>query len=188
IKLSTKFATRFMNPKQQFQLDIYKLSNKKHDYEFDISDKFFECFTDSFLKKGKLQVKLTLDKSESMIIADFVIKGSVELTCDRSLEEFDEEIDLEENLIFKYGSEFAEVSEDVITIPKDTHQLDVSQYVYEFIGLAVPMKKLHPKFREEEQQHEDDFLVYTTGSEADTGEEEPDTEASRIWEKLKNLR
>lgn len=177
-----------MNPKNQFKLDVYKLSNKRHDYEFDINDKFFESFTDSFLQKGKLEAKLTLDKSESMIIADFVIKGSVELVCDRSLEEYDQEIDIEEQLIFKYGNEYAELSEDVITIPKDIQQLDVSQYIYEFIGLAVPMKKLHPRFREEEQEDEDDILIYTTQSEEGTDETEEDTEASKIWEKLKNLR
>lgn len=177
-----------MNTRHQFNLDVYKLSNKKHDYEFDINDKFFESFTDSLLKKGKLEAKLTLDKSESMIIVDFSINGSVELVCDRSLEEFDQVIEIEKQLIFKYGAEFAELSEDIITIPKDIHQLDVSQYIYEFIGLAVPMKKLHPRFREEEEQHEDDFLVYTTISEETAEEEETDTEASKIWDKLKNFR
>ena len=180
-----------MNVRRQFDLDIYKLSNKKHYYEFDINDLFFESFEDSIIKKGKLHVNLTLDKSETMIIGDFRIAGAVELICDRSLDEFDFEINTEEQLIFKYGNEFAEISEEIILIPRETHKLDVSQYIYEFIGLSVPMKKLHPRFQEEAEEDEESetLLIYSTGT-GEPEEEEtdtPDSDENDIWNKLRNL-
>lgn len=184
-----------MDLKRQFELDIYKLGNKKHRYEFEIDDQFFDMFEDSFLSKGKLHVSLELDKSETMIIADFVIKGNVELVCDRSLDEFNHEVFAERQLIFKFGEEFEEISDEIVIIPQNTQKLDVSQYIYEFIGLSIPMKKLHPRFCDEIFDETDDdktesVLVFSTDSQEKS---EPETEeeekiADDVWEKLKKIK
>jgi uncharacterized metal-binding protein YceD (DUF177 family) len=187
-----------MKVRRQFDIDIIKLSNSIHNYEFDINSSFFEQFEDSFIEKGNLKVQLTLDKSETMIQAKFQIEGMVELICDRSLEPFDFEISVNEYLVFKYGEEFSELTEEIVTIPKNLPTLNVAQYIYEFIGLAVPMKKLHPRFSEEDEEEEDEDeliegkLIYTTLSESDEEEEkEEDPETDKIdprWEILNNIK
>lgn len=183
-----------MEFKRQFNLDIYKLSFKKHIYEFDIDDQFFTLFEESFINKGKLRATIEMEKSETMIMADFKIDGYIELTCDRSLDEFSHRVDIEENIIFKYGEEYQEISEEIVIIPKDTQKLDISQYIYEFIGLSIPMKKLHPRFCEEamNEDEEDDTetqLIFTTGPiEAEEEEEKFEKPQADIWEKLKSLK
>ncbi|MFN6944911.1 MAG: YceD family protein, partial [Cytophagaceae bacterium] len=115
----------------------------------------------------------------------------IELTCDRSMEQFDFNVDTNNSLIFKFGEEFAELTEEIITIPRDYPTLNMAQYIYEFIGLAIPMKKLHPKFvNEDELQDADTVLIYSSGEpeEAEdetTGEEDNDDPR---WNILKNLR
>src|SRR5436190_8564765 len=154
---------------RSFGIEILKLETGKNYYEFDIESSFFGDFKDSFLEKGKLKASLMLDNSETLIQVNFVIDGYVELTCDRSLENFDYPISVNENLIFKFGDEFSELTEEIITIPRDLQTLNVAQYIYEFIGLAIPMKKLHPRFTEEEDENPDSegILIYTTKSEND---------------------
>jgi uncharacterized protein len=181
-----------MEFKRQFELDIYKLSLKKHIYEFNIDDQFFTLFEESFINKGQLQVKVELDRSETMIMANFVISGYIELMCDRSLDEFNHIVDIKENIIFKYGEEYQEISEVIVIIPKETQKLDISQYIYEFIGLSIPMKKLHPRFCEDTIQEDDDTetkLIFTTGSvEEEETEEKFEKPSADIWEKLKSLK
>ena len=71
------------------------------------------------------------------------------MTCDRSLEPFDFPIESKNKIVFKYGDEYQEITDEIIIIPRDTATLELGQYIYEFIALAIPLKKLHPKFQDE---------------------------------------
>jgi uncharacterized protein len=175
---------------RDFDIDIYKLSNQKHYYNFDLEDVFFSNFPDSLLTKGKLKVDLIIEKSETFIISIFDIKGMVELTCDRSLELFDFEIITKNKLIFKFGEDLVEITDEIVTIPRDAQKINVAQYIYEFIGLAIPMKKLHPKFEKEYLEDRDDqetILIYST--EKDKSEEKaPEDQVDPRWKVLNGLK
>lgn len=152
-----------MKSLKEFDIEIFRLKNGKQSFEYELNDTFFALIEGSFLEKGKLKVTVMLDKSERLILSEFAIKGTVELICDRSLEPYDFEIDSHENLVFKFGEEFEEVSEDVIIIPRDLQKLNLAQYIYEFIGLSIPMKKIHPKYQENEDEEDDEAetkLIY----------------------------
>lgn len=175
-----------MKAKRDFDIDIYKLSNRKHDYEYEIESSFFENFENSIIQKGKLKVKLSMEKSETFIQSDFHIDGIVELICDRSLEHYDFHIDQKNKLIFKYAEEFNELTDEIVTIPKDLQKLNMAQYIYEFIGLAIPMKKLHPKFvKEDDQEDAETILIYTTGTKNPEDEKE---ETDPRWDILNKLK
>ena len=154
-----------MKTAREFDIEIFKLSNKKHEFSYDLNSSFFADFENSLIENGKLHVDLKLEKSETLMIAEFYIKGFVELICDRTLETFDFEIDNNYKLIFKFGDEFVELTDEIISIPRDTQKINVAQYIYEFIGLSVPMKKLHPRFKdsiEEGPADEETLLIYST--------------------------
>ncbi len=169
---------------KEFRIDIFNLSLKQHEFEFEIDNKLFGFFENSIVEKGSGKCHLSLNKSATMMTLDFKIEVSVELICDRSLDSFDYPIDLEEQLIIKFGEENYTLSEDVIVIKNDTATLDVSEYIYEFISLAVPLKKLHPRFAEIEDEQPD--LIYTSHEESEE-EENKDTTDPR-WEALKKLK
>ncbi len=71
----------------------------------------------------------------------FHIDVKVELICDRNLDSFDYPIKLEESLIIKFGEDNYSLSDDVIVIKDDTATIDVSEFIYEFITLAVPLEE-----------------------------------------------
>ena len=165
-----------------FIIDIYKLSNTNHDYEFEIGDTFFEGFTNSPVEKGQLKGHLMLDKTERMITANVHLEGTVELMCDRSLEFFQYPIETRRRVFYKYGDTEEELDDDIYQILPNRQQIDFSQLLFEFIILEIPMKKIHPRFAD---SPDDEGIIYTSGDEMT---EEEEKEADPRWEALKKLK
>lgn len=179
-----------MKDLRRFDIDIYNLSSKKHYYDYDLDNSFFENFEDSFIHIGLLKANVVLDKSETLIQANIKIQGTVQLTCDRSLEEFDYQVIVDENLIFKFSNDYQELTDEIITIPVGTQKLNLAQYIYEYIGLSVPMKKLHPRFLEEESEENEDEevkLIYSTTRDVEEEDLQDEVNDPR-WEILNKLK
>jgi uncharacterized metal-binding protein YceD (DUF177 family) len=177
---------------KNYSIEISKLSNKRHEYEFESGEAFFSNFEQSLIEEGSFKVKLTLDKSETMMSLYFHITGSVQLICDRTLEPFDYPLNIKQKLILKFGDEDEVLTDEIEMIKRDTQHINIAQYLYEYIGLAIPMKKLHPKLAKGHyEENEEGILVYSSGT--DSEEENsgtPDSEDSidPRWQILKNLR
>ncbi|QDH77683.1 DUF177 domain-containing protein [Echinicola soli] len=178
-----------------FDIDIIKLNEGTHEFSFDVSDEFFEQIKDNDLvKKGNLKVIVLLRKEVNLLEATFKIDGTVELTCDRSLEKFDQALHTVEKIIYKYGPEEQEINEEIFVITRDTPKINVAQLIYEFIILALPIKKIHPDYQDEEEMEGEGRLVYWS-DEPEEGEEENDSSKPDIedqidprWEALKNIK
>jgi len=176
---------------EKYNIEIFKLSNAKHEYDFEVDNAFFSNFENSPVDEGKINVHLCLDKKETFIEANFEFSGSVVLTCDRSLDLFDFPINRTGKLIYKYGEEEMEVDDEINIITKGTQRINVAQYIYEIISLSIPYKKLHPRFVEEENEDDDSpgNLIYQ--DESPEVSDETDQENENIdprWEILKNLK
>jgi uncharacterized metal-binding protein YceD (DUF177 family) len=114
-----------------------------HPFAFEIEDRFFEHFEYSEIKKGQLHVDCLLEKQSRMMILHFTITGSVRVICDRCAGEFDQPVDGRQKLIVKFGEDHHEESEDILVITEKEHELDISQFLYEFIHLLIPIRKVH---------------------------------------------
>ena len=137
------------------------------------------------ITKGKGEVDVVLEKSPTFLKLDFRIRGSVELICDRSNDPFDFPLDTKKEIILKFGENTDEISDTIEIIPWETQRVDLTQYIYEFIGLAVPMKKLHPRYSNDDDT---DGIVFSTEVDEDrTKKNEIDPRWSKLG-KLKNLK
>jgi uncharacterized protein len=178
--LPTIFNTRLGFVMERYRINILGLSLSIHDFEYELGAEFFKKYGSGLVSEGSFKVNLALDKRETFLEANFKVNGSVKLICDRSLDEFDYPIDETKTIIFKYGDEDREVSEDVVMIHHGTETLEVGQFIYEFIALAIPMKKLHPRY--EHESDEEGGIIYTSDTE---GKKEEETDPR--WEMLKKL-
>lgn len=171
-----------MKELNKFCIAIHKLSNATHQYAFEFDAALFSQIDYSIVDKGKGNVYVELRKNESLINMSIRIEGDVELVCDRSLDTFDFPVKTEKNMIFKYGEEEAEPDDNMVIITGNTQQIDLTQYIYEFVGLEIPMKKLHPRF---ENDNPEDEIVYSDADNADMidGEDRIDPR----WQQLKNI-
>lgn len=165
---------------EPYRINILGLSLSVHQFQYEIGDEFFRKYDNGLVSEGKFTVDVALDKRETFLEATFKINGSVKLVCDRSLDEFDYPVNLTRLIIFKYGPQDMEVSEDVMMIQHGTETLEIGQFIYEFIALAIPMKKLHPRFQDEPDE---EGIIYSSGS----GEEKKEDEIDPRWEMLKKL-
>lgn len=159
-----------------------------HNYDFEVSPSFFEEFEDSEVTDGQANVIVELRKSETMIETNIQVKGSVRLTCDRSSEVYDHSLDTNNNIIFKYGDDWEELSDEIIAIPRGEQRINLAQYIYEFIGLAVPMKRLHPRF-EQDEDDETKEMIYSSYNENEVENNSSTTEElDPRWAKLKEIK
>ena len=176
-----------------FDVEIIRLPEGEHRFPFEVDEKFFSLFEDnSILSKGNLLAVVVLKKDVNLIEARFEIDGTVELICDRSLETFDYPLHTVQKVLFKYGPEEMEINDEIYMITRDTPKINFAQLIYEFIFLAVPLKKIHPDYLEEMDEEDYDSegkLVYI--SEEEREEDETPTAKEDVdprWEILKNLK
>jgi uncharacterized metal-binding protein YceD (DUF177 family) len=151
----------------KYDINIQALEEKPYSFEFEGGDEFWGAFEQSFIKKGAFKVVLKLNKNSALVQLNFGISAVVELTCDRSLELFEENISVSEKYIYKFGDRHEEITDEIEMIPYGTSAINIAQHVYDFICVSLPMKKLHPKFREEDIE-EEGLLVYTSEKEQET--------------------
>jgi uncharacterized protein len=171
-----------------YSVNIIRLSNKVHHFEYEFGDEFFREYGTDLVASGKFRVDVQLNKHETFIEADFKIKGTATLMCDRSLEPFDFPIWTTKKVLFKYGESDEEISDEIVMIHRDSVTLELGQYIYEFIGLAVPMKKLHPRFVAEESmegQNNEGKIVYSSDNNEN---KDNDGDIDPRWDKLKKLK
>lgn len=166
---------------KDFSVNILGLSKKEHSFEFHLGETFFVKYGKEVVSGGEFDAIVILNKRETLIEADFKIQGKAHLICDRSLDPFDYAIKIDKKVIFKYGEVAEEISDEIIVIPHDQDVLDVGQLMYEFIVLDIPIKKIHPRFEEEdEDENEEGKLIYQT--------EIDETVVDPRWEVLKKLK
>ncbi len=168
-----------------FRINIVGLSNKIHHFQFDVAADFFLKYGAEMATEGEFKVDLALDKRETFLEADFTITGIAKLVCDRTLEPFDYPIKKHHKLIFKYGEKDEEISDEIVIINRETTSLELGHFIFEFITLGIPIKKLHPKFQDETDDGEEGKLVYTT---EETAEEKNTEEVDPRWNILKKLK
>jgi len=132
-----------MNYMKNFVIPFSGLKVGNHPFAFEIEDKFFEHFEYSEIKKGRVHVDCMLEKQARMMIFHFELSGSVVVPCDRCGEDFDLALEGNQQLIVKYGADHMEESEEILVITEKEHELDISQFLYEYVHLLLPIKKVH---------------------------------------------
>jgi len=154
-----------------------------HEFDFQVSDSFFEEFEYSRTKKGKLALKVLLTKAENMLELDFNFIGYVNVNCDSCGEEFDFPLDFSETLIVKFSDKELEDTDEVVFLPNSTYELKLAQFIYEYVNLALPMRLTH---KEDEDGNPscklnvlDDFKDFN---------EQEEEEVDPRWNALKKLK
>jgi uncharacterized metal-binding protein YceD (DUF177 family) len=132
-----------MSGSRDFIINFGSLSTGEHEFEFKVDSTFFRRFENSIIQKGDVDVLVVVEKKDSMLLFDFTMEGTVTVPCDRCLEDLDLDIETYNELIVKMGDHHEEESEDVIVISSKEYEIDVSQYIYEYLTLIVPMRNVH---------------------------------------------
>ncbi len=142
-------------------------------------------FKDLKLKQAILDVRF--EKTRYFINVDFNVEADLVLTCDRSLDEFDYLVQGSYEVLFKPEVEEVSIGENSRVKQFDVRDLvlSIDQEVRDTIYLELPVKKLHPRYLDEEGVP----LEYETRSFGDSAaEEEEEGPVDPRWEALKKLK
>jgi uncharacterized metal-binding protein YceD (DUF177 family) len=129
---------------KEFVIPFGGLKPGKHRFDFKIDDSFFAHFEYAEIKKGQILVWIDLEKEENLVMLHFHFQGTVEIPCDRCFEFFTFPVKGDNRLILKFGSGFYEENEEVQIIPVGETHIDASPFIYEYIHLLLPIRRVHP--------------------------------------------
>jgi uncharacterized metal-binding protein YceD (DUF177 family) len=133
-----------MNYLSQYTLPFSGLSEGKHPFDFTVDDRFFAEFENSEVEKGELVVKVELEKRSTYLGLLFSISGEVELTCDRCLENFKFPVESKRKLLVKFSEKPVEDEDELIYLHPSEFQVEIAQFIYEFVILSLPIRRVHP--------------------------------------------
>ena len=127
-----------------YTIPISGLREGHHTIDFEIDKEFFEKFEESEVKEGSLIAIIEMDKRSTHIDMIIRVSGSVRISCDRCLEMFSQPVSSENRVLVKFGKNLEDTDPDIISVSADEHELNLHQQIYEFIMLALPIKRVHP--------------------------------------------
>tara|TARA_R110002050_G_scaffold243115_1_gene379476 strand:+ start:2328 stop:2867 length:540 start_codon:yes stop_codon:yes gene_type:complete len=133
-----------MKPLKEFTIPFVGLKVGKHQFEYEIKETFFEYFEYEDFNNVDIKVDLVLDKKATLLELHFKISGFVNINCDLTNEPYNQTIENEFDLVVNFGDEYNDENIDILIIPHGTYEINIQQYVYELIVLAVPIKRVHP--------------------------------------------
>jgi uncharacterized protein len=128
-----------LKPLRNYSIPFTGLKLGKHEFEYAITDAFFNEFEYSLVKKANLKCRVELDKQETMLILNFRIDGTIDATCDRCLAQYPQHLDIRERQIAKFSDEPLDEDDEIIILTKNDHEIDISGLLYEYINVALPL-------------------------------------------------
>ena len=175
-----------MKPKIDTIVQFSGLESGRYEYNYTLDNSFFERFENEELREGEVNFAVVLEKRERLLMFDFAFHGVVKTICDRCLGELEVPVSGEETLCVKFSDTETSDKEDVVILPEGEHQIDLAQWMYEYVAVRMPMQKVH-----EEGQCDPEMLQYISEerepSEEDEVREMDEGETDPRWDALKTL-
>jgi uncharacterized metal-binding protein YceD (DUF177 family) len=172
--------------KSQYIIQFGGLSVGVHQFEFDVNETFFKSIIDSEISKANLNVVAILTKQNNLLQMQFSIKGTVEIDCDRCLKEFDLPIEANENLVIKHGNP-NDSTDDILVIPEGQEEFNVSHYIYEYVILAIPARRVPCELNKKLYICDTETLSRLNEVSTDN-EENNEQKINPMWEKLNKIK
>ena len=126
-----------------YSIPLSGLKEGSHEYEFEIGNEFFKDFENSEIGACHINAEVTLVKRSAHMELNIRIEGFVKLTCNRCLDEYDQRVETDNSLLIKNGEQWEEANDEVVMISSGEDKLDLSQIVYEFVHLGLPLGRYH---------------------------------------------
>ncbi len=171
-----------MERSSAFKVQFSGLKLGIHHFEFDVDDAFFEKLDYSPISKGEVEVTVVLDKKSTMMVLDFELNGWVMESCDRCTADYRQHVSGEHQIYVKFGDDFDEPDDSLLVIPRDEFELDISQLIYEFIQLNVPLRKIPCEESENDSMCDKDTLKVLESTEVDEKKNNP------LWAELNKIK
>lgn len=132
--------------KNNIVIPLKGLSQGKHCYEFDADGEFFASFGNTQIKDAQCVIAVEVERNGSFMGVRCEVKGSIVAECDRCLEDVVLPVDIDRSLSVKCSKVQEESDDDDVMIVDETSaDIDLNQFVYDYVCLDIPIQVLHPE-------------------------------------------
>jgi len=133
--------------KHIFDIPFVGLKQGVHIFEYVLDEKFFVEKNAIDFANATANVKLSLEKNKGFMLLKFEVGGDAVVTCDRCGNALKIDLWDEFKIVVKLvddpdGMNLQEEDPDIHYISRSDSHLDVSDLLYEFAMLSVPMQKM----------------------------------------------
>jgi uncharacterized metal-binding protein YceD (DUF177 family) len=133
-----------VNDIESYVIPFTGLKPGAHTFGYQADGSFFKHFEHSQISDALIDIRVDLEREERMLVFRFDIRGRVTVPCDRCNDPVEVEIGGQEQLVVKLGDHFEEENEVIVIIPESASKFDLSPYIYEYVHLMLPVRKVHP--------------------------------------------
>ena len=132
----------------EFIIPLNGLTAGENRFFWKAGKEFFEGYENTEVLDAQLDIEVSAEKSGRYIGVDCDIRGWLVVECDRCLEDLNMPIDVTVRLSVKFGEadsseEIQEGEREVLFIPVDNTDLDMSQIVYDYVCTSLPIQRVH---------------------------------------------
>ena len=178
-----------MSHSREFEIAFVGLKPGMHEYNYEISDKFFDPFQQQDFRNCKAHVRLFLEKQTGFLLLKFEIGGVLEVVCDRCNSYLPIQLWDEFHITVKMAEEPEKMNEeeddpDVYYISRGESHISLTNWIYEFINLSIPMHKTC-SFEKMDGPHCNPAARDALNK---TEPKEKETKANPIWKGLEKFR
>ena len=133
-----------MSENKDFIIQIKGLQNGEHEYEFPIDGAFFRNFENSQILDADLNADVWLEKGGGWMNIEADVTGTVTVECDRCLDDVVLPMDFYCTMTVKFAKDLTDDQEDEFIIMDPAEgELDLTQFLYDYVCLNLPLQKVH---------------------------------------------
>lgn len=133
-----------MEELKEFTIPFIGLKLGEHQFNFEITNTFFAHFGYEEFNHSMIKLDVLLDKKTTLLDITLGFEGNIGVNCDITNEPYDQQISGEYKFVVKFGEEFNDENDDLLILPHGSYEVNIQQYAYESMVLAVPARRIHP--------------------------------------------
>lgn len=136
--------------KEDFIIPLNGLAEGRSCFSVHAGKEFFEAFGNSEIVDADVDVKVSVEKSGRYTGLDLVLSGTLTVPCDRCLEDLVLPVEAAPRFSVKFGAapesedSLEEGEREIIFLPESDSEFDLSQIIYDFSCISLPVKRVHP--------------------------------------------
>lgn len=139
-----------MANRRAFEIAFVGLKPGLHEFNYALNDPFFIEKGAEDLSNVIANVKLLLEKNSGFMLLKFEVGGKTDVTCDRCGNPLKIDLWDEFKMLVKLVDNADEMNAqeedpDVFYLSRTESHLDISNWLYEFVLLSVPMQRMCSK-------------------------------------------
>ena len=139
------FKMSAMSSRRKFEIAFVGLKPGVHEFNYELDNEFFKEKGAEDAESISANIKLLLEKNTGFMLLKFIVGGKAGVICDRCGNPGMADLWDEFNMVVKLTDDPDTMNEqeedaDVFYISRTESHIDVSDWLYEFVMLSIPMQ------------------------------------------------